>query len=291
MRNIKFYRAIPSMLLVSTLTGCATFDSISEKYFKDEEARKQVEMMEIARLQARWEPSAAPISADYFAGSVVYMDGEAFAKNRNGEIVIAPERLKKLTDTETYSPAPVAGLELSSREVGALMADKDAFFVFMENPDLSKSGDVAFPVLKGSLRENLERFAKQAELESVVYEVDFDYFVSQDQNVIAPDKNQLLYVLLNGYPIEATIEKGPFGEVLRVFAQDGYENKISFVVNEGSLKENAIRLAHEAEWDYEWAFDYDFAVPKSMILRGSSYEDLMSKLLTIQQYPINMSHE
>ncbi|MFT2111951.1 hypothetical protein [Marinomonas sp. 2405UD68-3] len=270
--------------LAIVLAGCAMPKSKSPSYNK-------LNVLALEKTLNSWEPTDQH-SNDYLAGDVVYLKGDAYAVNSDGNIVLSKDKLTALSKTEdTFQPAPITGLSLTDREVGALMSDKDAFFVFMKNPDLSKSGEVAFPILQGSLRENLERFAKFAELDSVIYEVDFDYFIEQNQTIIAPDKNELLFVMLNAFPIEATVEDGAFGEVLRVYEVGSREEKMSFMLKEGSLKDNVARLSELAEWDYEWEFNYDFSVPKTMMIRGSSYEDLMNKLMSINNYPVQTSRD
>ncbi len=87
---------------------------------------------------------------------------------------------------------------------------------------------------------------------------------------------------------------GPFiGQGLRTASNQGYSTvsstfaqknaeRLSFKVQRGSLRENAIRLTHEAHWQTdasEWFIPYDYTVKSAFTIHYYSLDEAMTQLL------------
>jgi hypothetical protein len=254
------------------LNGCAITAQDSEQFFANHNEEKN------------W----IPIQSDSSVGSeFTYINGAAY-KVQDGKILVSKQDLEShlSKDTQVFHPQPIVGLDLKENEMKTLMTDKDAFFIFLKNPTLADVGEVAFPIEKGSLKENIKRLAERMKLDGVTYESDFDYYIPEDQIVITKDAEELLYTMLKGFPLEGHISEFLGKRTLRVHNVDEKSNYLSFIANKGSLNAAATDLSKIAGWDYEWGFKYDFLIPETTIIRGASYEEIMNKLLKLQKYPI-----
>lgn len=254
------------------LNGCTTTSQDSEHFFGNHKEEKN------------W----TPIQSDSSVGSeFTYINGAAY-KVQDGKVLVSKQDLEShlAKNVQVFHPQPIVGLDLKENELKTLMADKDAFFVFLKNPTLTDVGEVAFPIEKGSLKENIKRLAERMRLDGVVYESDFDYYIPENQIVITKDAEELLYTMLKGFPLEGHISESLGKRTLRVHNVDEKSNYLSFIANKGSLNAAADDLSKIAGWNYEWGFKYDFLIPETTIIRGASYEEIMNKLLKLQDYPI-----
>ncbi|MEL0637579.1 hypothetical protein V6259_12495 [Marinomonas sp. TI.3.20] len=223
------------------------------------------------------------IGSDY-----TYISGKPYSVNKSGEVLIPKSDIGiiKYGNAQVYTPTPIAGIDLSGRELKTLMADKDALFVYLKNPTLQNTGKVSFPILRGSLQDNITRLVGKSNIDSVVFDTSYDFFVPEDQIISASSFDELLNVIFNGYPLEASIEDTKVGKTLRVYDAGNENLHFGFTVKKGSLRDNIFRLAKIAGIKPIWDFNYDYMVEKTQHIRGKSYADLMMKLTNLKDYPL-----
>lgn len=217
------------------------------------------------------------------------IDGKTYYLDKDDNLVLTKGELLDLekSGVKVFHPHPITGVEVSSEELGALMQDGDALFAYLKNPNYLEPGQVSFVVNTGSLRDNLSRLAQKHNIKHFRWEVDFDYHLPEQKVITANNFNELLATLTRGFPVEASIEdSSSLASVMRVYDTGENASRISFVVSEGSLKDNFIRLSREAGWEEEWLFNHDFHVPETQVIRGKSFKEVLTKMLKIQQYPI-----
>ncbi len=185
----------------------------------------------------------------------------------------------------------IPGQTLDQTEINALLEDKSAFYVFMQNPRYQDGKKVSFVFKKGSVKKNVTRIAALFEVDNIEWDLGYDYNLPQTSSVIASSKEELLSLLLEPFPLEAKIETKNDSKVLIVGAVGEIDKDFRFTVYKGSFKENFVRLADKGEWDGRWAFDYDFNIPETYVVRGTSYQNILDKLITKYSLPVKKSIE
>lgn len=225
----------------------------------------------------------------YSSSDVALIGNKTYFKNNDGNIVLSEAEIAQLTSqgAKVFHPHPISGIEVDAEEIGALMQDEEALFAYLKNPNYNEPGSVSFVVKQGGLKENLQRLSNKHNISHFRWEVPFNFHVTDTKILKANSFDELLGTMTRTFPIEASVEnEGTTSSVLRVYEINNADKNISFVVTKGSLKENFINLSRQAGWEQEWGFDHDFHVPTTQVIRGASYKELLTKMLTIQQYPI-----
>lgn len=183
------------------------------------------------------------------------------------------------------------GNTLDETEVKALIEDKNAFYVFMQNPTYKNSKKVAFVFKQGSVKDNAIRVSKLFDVTNIEWDLGFDYNLDSTSSVVANSKEELLSLLLEPFPLEAKIITRENVRILRVSQVGEIDKEYRFTVFEGSFKENFQRLSDMGEFDGEWHFDYDFNIPDTYVVRGTSYEDILATLIRKYNLPVLKTKE
>ena len=195
---------------------------------------------------------------------------------------------KQARSKEAYIlPAQV----LSQDEVAALLNDEKAFSVFMKNPEYLEGNQVAFIFKEGSLKDNTVRLAEVFGVDNVQWDLYYDYNLSETKTVVANTKEDLLSLLIEPFPVESKLYTKNGQKILSITRIGEIDKEYRFTVREGSFKDNFMRLSDKADWAGDWLFDYDFNIPETYIVRGRSYEDILSNLISKYNLPIDKFEE
>lgn len=281
---MKLFSAI-SLASFVLLSGCAS----------TQDHTKPLQAAPAKEQAVSWYPIKADTPDHYSAGSgylssqTIEVAGKKRYLNESGEVVVTDSELELLQarGARVFNPRPIDGVEVDGEELAALMQDEDAMFAFLNNPNYRGVGDVSFVLKEGALKDNMERMARNYHITNFRWELDYSYHVPERKVIVAKNFEELLAIVAQSFPIEAVIESpNTANSLMRVFPVDGYEDRIAFTVKKGSLKRNFERLSDLAGWNTQWGFKYDFNVPKTHVVRGSSFKDILGTLITLYDFPI-----
>ena len=131
------------------------------------------------------------------------IDGQVFYYDENGELLMSEEQLNILESNGSVvrikHVAPNGALILDPEEMTVLMQDREVFYSQLDRKSLD--GEVTILIKKGSLKENIERIAKEEGWNSVNWDVHVDYYVSEPFAVVGGDVPAVVVEALEGYPV------------------------------------------------------------------------------------------
>ena len=180
---------------------------------------------------------------------------------------------------------------LAEDEMRALLGDQKAFAVFMKNPGYLEGKQVAFIFKEGSVKENAIRLSELFDVDNVHWDIQYDYNLNQTKTVVADTKEELLSLLVEPFPIESKMYVKEGVKILSFTRIGEIDKEYRFTVMQGSFKDNFLRLAEKGGWSGDWAFDYDFNIPETYIMRGVSYENILNDLISKYNLPIEKTED
>ncbi len=131
------------------------------------------------------------------------IDGQVFYYDENGELLMSEEQLNILESNGSVvrikHVAPNGALILDPEEMTVLMQDREVFYSQLDRKSLD--GEITVLIKKGSLKENIERIAKEEGWNSVNWDVHVDYYVSEPFAVVGGDVPAVVVEALEGYPV------------------------------------------------------------------------------------------
>lgn len=146
---------------------------------------------------------AACSHVDVMRNKAERIDGQVFYYDDNGELVMTAEQLKSLEESGSVvrikHVAPSGALILDPEEMNVLMQDREVFYAQLDGKKLD--GEVTALIKKGSLKENIERIAKEAGWNKVDWKVGVDYHIAEPFAIVGSDVPAVIVEALEGFPV------------------------------------------------------------------------------------------
>ncbi len=215
-------------------------------------------------------------------------NGDNYKVNESGEIVLTKTELKQLQDKGAKEFYPSSeGIEINGQVLNILMQDKDAFFTYTKNPNLNNNHESVFVVTKGSLKENIIRLSEQKGVNSIRWDLDYDFYIPSNKIITAKNYSVILSLMLKHFNVAFKYTDGDTSfSAIRFYERNKSNQAFSFTIEQGSFQDNFIRLSKAANWGRKWEIDHDFYISSTQTIYGKNYHDILNKILVDNNFPI-----
>jgi len=235
--------------------------------------------------------SSLIFSAFVSADPGVNLLGNIYEVDQDGVLIMTEAEFRDVSSNSSVDVVDVAVNEqvsLPKSDLKFLLSEDHLTTSLYTGTD---SDGYSFLLKEGSFIGNVNRLAQDAGWDPVIWNVDsyFDFYIKSNELITADSKINVLKAFAMRYPVDILLDVNRTANktIVRVLPSNGKPKTWSFMVEEGSLKKNLLRLSKDAGWkEPVWQSSMDIHINERYAINADSAESVLSVLF--EKYPFDI---